>query len=186
MVHPAAARRRRGKDHHGHGAGRVHGERPGAGGIVPVAFPAAKQPTGGAGWQWPLKEGAYTLGTKYHQNGNMWSLGYHTGLDLVAPSGTPIYAAADGKIVHAGPGGSYGNETEIQHAGGVISLYAHQTSIKVSVGQTVKRGDQIGTVGATGNVTGPHLHWECGSPGSTTPSSPARTRAPAWSIPRSG
>ncbi|MFD9394380.1 peptidoglycan DD-metalloendopeptidase family protein [Streptomyces sp. NPDC060000] len=138
-------------------------------GVTTVAFPAAKQPTGGAGWQWPLKEGTYTLGTKYHENGSMWSLGYHTGLDLVATSGTPIYAPADGKVVHAGPGGSYGNETEIQHADGVITLYAHQTSIKVSVGQTVKRGQQIGTVGATGNVTGPHLHWEVRMPGVDNP-----------------
>lgn len=137
---------------------------------TPVSFPLApKEPATGKDWQWPMKEGSYTKGTPYHQSGNMWSLGYHTGLDLVAPSGTPIYAPADGKIVHAGPGGSYGNMTEIQHAGGVITLYAHQTSIKVSVGQQVKRGDQIGTVGATGNVTGPHLHWEVRVPGVDNP-----------------
>ncbi|MFG2130820.1 peptidoglycan DD-metalloendopeptidase family protein [Streptomyces sp. NPDC048751] len=138
---------------------------------APAAFPRApKEPAaGGRNWQWPMKQGTYTIGTKYHQTGNMWSLGYHTGLDLVAPSGTPIYAPADGKIVHAGPGGSYGNMTEIQHADGTITLYAHQTSIKVSVGQQVKRGQQIGTVGATGNVTGPHLHWEVRVPGVDNP-----------------
>ncbi|MCS0635012.1 peptidoglycan DD-metalloendopeptidase family protein [Streptomyces sp. LP05-1] len=125
--------------------------------------------TGGKDWQWPLKRGTYQLGTKYHKQGGMWSLGYHTGLDLVAPSGTPIYAPADGKVVKAGPGGSYGNETNLRHAGGVITLYAHQTSIKVSVGDTVKRGQQIGTVGATGNVTGPHLHWEVRVPGVDNP-----------------
>ncbi|MFI7295428.1 peptidoglycan DD-metalloendopeptidase family protein [Streptomyces sp. NPDC050121] len=141
----------------------------GTGHATTVSFPLAKEPTTGKDWQWPMKQGTYTIGTPYHQNGRMWSLGYHTGLDLVASSGTPIYAPADGKVVHAGPGGSYGNETEIQHAGGVITLYAHQTSIKVSVGQTVKRGDQIGTVGATGNVTGPHLHWEVRVPGVDNP-----------------
>ncbi|WP_037676820.1 peptidoglycan DD-metalloendopeptidase family protein [Streptomyces griseus] len=134
-----------------------------------VSFPLAKKPTTGKDWQWPMKQGTYTIGTPYHQNGRMWSLGYHTGLDLVASSGTPIYAPADGKVVHAGPGGSYGNMTKIQHAGGVVTLYAHQTSIKVSVGQTVERGQQIGTVGATGNVTGPHLHWEVLVPGVDNP-----------------
>ncbi|MFF7357602.1 peptidoglycan DD-metalloendopeptidase family protein [Streptomyces filipinensis] len=139
--------------------------------MAPAAYamPAVKPVAGGKDWQWPMKEGTYTLGTPYHQNGNMWSLGYHTGQDLVASAGTPIYAAADGKVVHAGPGGSYGNMTQIQHEGGVISLYAHQTTIKVSVGQSVKRGDLIGTVGATGNVTGPHLHWEVLVPGVDNP-----------------
>ncbi|MGW2046537.1 peptidoglycan DD-metalloendopeptidase family protein [Streptomyces sp. NPDC001858] len=142
----------------------------GSTGVTTVAFPEAKPPVvGGKDWQWPMKSGSYALGTPYHQNGNMWSLGYHTGLDLVADSGTPIYAPADGKVVKAGPGGSYGNETEIQHADGVVTLYAHQTSIHVSVGQQVKRGQQIGTVGATGNVTGPHLHWEVRVPGVDNP-----------------
>ncbi|KPI26675.1 Peptidase M23 [Actinobacteria bacterium OV320] len=141
----------------------------GAGYATTVSFPLAKEPTTGKDWQWPMKQGTYTVGTPYHQNGRMWSLGYHTGLDLVASSGTPIYAPADGKVVHAGPGGSYGNMTKIEHAGGVITLYGHQTSIKVSVGQTVKRGQQIGTVGATGNVTGPHLHWEVLVPGVDNP-----------------
>ncbi|MGW2489394.1 peptidoglycan DD-metalloendopeptidase family protein [Streptomyces sp. NPDC001606] len=143
---------------------------PASTGVLPAAFPQAKQPsTGGKDWQWPMKEGTYTLGTPYHQRGNMWSLGYHTGQDLVASAGTPIYAPADGKVVHAGPGGAYGNMTELEHDGGVITLYAHQTTIKVSMGQSVKRGDLIGTVGSTGNVTGPHLHWEVRVPGVDNP-----------------
>ncbi|WP_327728493.1 peptidoglycan DD-metalloendopeptidase family protein [Streptomyces sp. NBC_00487] len=138
-------------------------------GTTTLALPAAKPIPGGKDWQWPMKQGTYQMGTPYHKQGNMWSLGYHTGLDLTAPTGTPIYAPADGKVVTAGPGGSYGNMTKLQHAGGVITLYAHQTSIKVSVGQSVKRGDQIGTIGATGNVTGPHLHWEVLVPGVDNP-----------------
>ncbi|MFF7388433.1 peptidoglycan DD-metalloendopeptidase family protein [Streptomyces scabiei] len=134
-----------------------------------LALPVAKPPTGGKDWQWPMKKGTYQMGTPYHKQGNMWSLGYHTGLDLTATTGTPIYAPADGKVTVAGPGGSYGNMTKIRHADGVITLYAHQTSIKVSVGQSVKRGDQIGTIGATGNVTGPHLHWEVLVPGVDNP-----------------
>ncbi|WP_405491494.1 peptidoglycan DD-metalloendopeptidase family protein [Streptomyces sp. NBC_00096] len=145
----------------------------------PLLKPAADPPaTDGKSWQWPLKEGTYQIGTKYHESGPHWSLGYHTGLDLVAPSGTPIYAPADGKVVKAGNGGSYGNETDIEHANGVITLYAHQTTISVSVGSTVKRGDQIGTVGATGNVTGPHLHWEVRMPGVDNPFVPGQDNGP--------
>lgn len=137
---------------------------------TPLALPVAKKPaTGGKDWQWPMKQGTYVMGTEYHKSGGMWSLGYHTGLDLVARSGTPIYAPADGKVVAAGPGGAYGNMTKLRHADGVITLYAHQTSFNVSVGQSVKRGDQIGTVGASGNVTGPHLHWEVLVPGVDNP-----------------
>ncbi|WP_060886851.1 peptidoglycan DD-metalloendopeptidase family protein [Streptomyces caniscabiei] len=138
--------------------------------VTPVSFPDAKPPTTtGKDWQWPMKRGTYTIGTPYHKSGGMWSLGYHTGLDLVARSGTPIYVPADGKVVAAGPGGAYGNMTKLRHEGGVITLYAHQTSFNVSVGDSVKRGQQIGTVGATGNVTGPHLHWEVLVPGVDNP-----------------
>ncbi|MFF3847078.1 peptidoglycan DD-metalloendopeptidase family protein [Streptomyces sp. NPDC002328] len=136
--------------------------------VAPVSFPLAP-PATGKDWQWPMKDGSYQIGTPYHKSGNMWSLGYHTGLDLVAASGVPIYAPADGKVIVAGPGGSYGNMTQLRHANGVITLFAHQTSIKVSVGQTVTRGQQIGTVGATGNVTGAHLHWEVRVPGVDNP-----------------
>jgi murein DD-endopeptidase MepM/ murein hydrolase activator NlpD len=140
--------------------------------MAPVAYPMSpvrKPVTGGKDWQWPIKEGSYQVGTPYHKNGNMWSLGYHTGLDLVASTGTPLYAPADGEVVVAGPGGSYGTMTQIKHADGVITLYAHQSSLNVSVGQSVKRGQLIGAVGATGNVSGPHLHWEVRVPGVDNP-----------------
>ncbi|MDJ0464297.1 peptidoglycan DD-metalloendopeptidase family protein [Streptomyces sp. H27-C3] len=138
---------------------------------APKAPRAPADPKGenGKDWQWPMKKGSYQIGTPYHKNGGMWSLGYHTGLDLVASSGTPIFAPADGKVIKAAGGGSYGNETNLKHAGGVVTLYAHQTKMLVSAGQSVKRGQQIGTVGATGNVTGPHLHWEVRVPGVDNP-----------------
>ncbi|WP_411084038.1 peptidoglycan DD-metalloendopeptidase family protein [Streptomyces sp. cmx-18-6] len=152
---------------------------------LPARAPAAPPtPPSGKDWQWPMKKGTYTVGTPYRKTGNMWSLGYHTGLDLVAPSGTPIYAAADGKVTVAGPGGSYGNQTHITHAGGTISLYAHQTTISVSVGDTVKRGDRIGTVGATGNVTGAHLHWEVRVPGVDNPFVGGMDRGPGMVDPQ--
>ncbi|MEU6210095.1 peptidoglycan DD-metalloendopeptidase family protein [Streptomyces sp. NPDC047023] len=144
----------------------------------PMIKPAAPPSQDGKNWQWPLKEGTYSVGTKYHANGPSWSLGYHTGLDLRANSGTPIYAPADGKVIKVTSGGSYGNETHIEHAGGVVTLYAHQTKAMVSQGASVKRGDQIGTVGSTGNSSGPHLHWEVRIPGVDNPFVPGRDNGP--------
>jgi murein DD-endopeptidase MepM/ murein hydrolase activator NlpD len=84
----------------------------------------------------------------------------HTGIDFGASSGTPIRAAADGVVVSAGPLGGYGNATVIDHGNGLATLYAHQSSILVSPGQRVSRGQVIGYVGCTGLCTGPHLHFE--------------------------
>ncbi|MER8186315.1 LysM peptidoglycan-binding domain-containing M23 family metallopeptidase [Kitasatospora sp. NPDC094015] len=100
------------------------------------------------------------LGTPYHQAGSNWSSGYHTGVDFVVGTGTSVKSIAAGTVVSAGNGGAYGNEVVIKHADGKYSEYAHLSSIGVTVGQTVTAGQQIGLSGATGNVTGPHLHFE--------------------------
>jgi murein DD-endopeptidase MepM/ murein hydrolase activator NlpD len=84
----------------------------------------------------------------------------HTGVDIGAPSGAPIRAADDGVVVMAGWNGGYGNWTLIDHGGGLATGYGHQSSIGVSRGQRVSRGEVIGRVGSTGASTGPHLHWE--------------------------
>ena len=84
----------------------------------------------------------------------------HTGVDIGASSGTPIKAADGGVVVMAGPNGGYGNWTLIDHGGGLATGYGHQSSIGVSRGQRVSRGEVIGRVGSTGASTGPHLHWE--------------------------
>jgi murein DD-endopeptidase MepM/ murein hydrolase activator NlpD len=84
----------------------------------------------------------------------------HTGIDFGASAGTPIRAAADGVVVSAGPLGGYGNATVIDHGNGLATLYGHQSSIAVSPGQRVSRGQIIGYVGCTGLCTGPHLHFE--------------------------
>jgi murein DD-endopeptidase MepM/ murein hydrolase activator NlpD len=84
----------------------------------------------------------------------------HAGIDIAAPSGTPIHAALGGRVALAGWTGGYGNYTCIQHAGSLSTCYGHQTSIGVSVGQNVSQGQVIGTVGSTGHSTGPHLHFE--------------------------
>ena len=84
----------------------------------------------------------------------------HAGIDLPASTGTPIYASADGKVITAGWVSGYGNTVIIDHGGGVTSLYAHNSSLNVSVGQTVKRGTRVASAGSTGNSTGPHCHFE--------------------------
>ena len=83
----------------------------------------------------------------------------HNGLDLPAPRGTSIYAADAGKVVIARHSSSWGNYVTIDHGGGIMTLYAHASSLNVTVGQTVKKGDTIAYVGSTGWSTGNHLHF---------------------------
>jgi murein DD-endopeptidase MepM/ murein hydrolase activator NlpD len=92
-----------------------------------------------------------------YNNGSL--LYYHTGLDFYGQD-VPIYAPAGGKVVFAGPLTVRGNATYIDHGWGVFSGYLHQSEIFVAEGDLVERGQMIGKVGATGRVTGPHLHWE--------------------------
>jgi murein DD-endopeptidase MepM/ murein hydrolase activator NlpD len=84
----------------------------------------------------------------------------HEGIDIGAPEGTPIYAAAAGTVIYAGWESGYGNLTVIDHGNGLATAYGHQSRLAVSSGQTVSRGQLIGNVGSTGHSTGPHLHFE--------------------------
>ncbi|MFN7719116.1 MAG: M23 family metallopeptidase [Sphingomonadaceae bacterium] len=84
----------------------------------------------------------------------------HAGLDFKGPIGTPILAAAKGKVVLAGFNGGYGNSVEIRHANGLVTRYAHLSGVDVRRGQMVERGLQIGRMGSTGRSTGSHLHFE--------------------------
>lgn len=103
--------------------------------------------------------GSY-VSTGYKTGGSLWSSGSHTGIDFHAASGTSVHAVGRGTVVETGWGGSYGNEIVIRMADGTYTQYGHLSSIGVSVGQSVTPGQQIGLSGATGNVTGPHLHFE--------------------------
>ncbi|RKL62863.1 LysM peptidoglycan-binding domain-containing protein [Thermoanaerobacteraceae bacterium SP2] len=85
---------------------------------------------------------------------------FHTGIDVAADRGTPIRASNSGTVTFAGRKGSYGNLVIINHGGGFETYYAHASSILVSVGDKVEKGQQIATVGTTGRTTGPHVHFE--------------------------
>jgi murein DD-endopeptidase MepM/ murein hydrolase activator NlpD len=84
---------------------------------------------------------------------------FHNGVDLGAAYGTPIHAADKGTVVHAGWWGAYGQAVILDHGSGMSTLYGHMSSVACSEGQTVRRGQVIGYVGATGWATGPHLHF---------------------------
>jgi murein DD-endopeptidase MepM/ murein hydrolase activator NlpD len=85
---------------------------------------------------------------------------FHPGLDIVGEKGEPVYATAAGRVVHAGYQGAYGNLIVIDHGFGLETRYGHLSKFKVQEGSRVKRGDVIGSVGATGRATGNHLHYE--------------------------
>lgn len=101
-----------------------------------------------------------TIGTGYHVPGGMWSSGHHTGVDFVVPTGTPVKAVAAGTVVSAGWGGAYGNQVVLRLNDGRYAQYAHLSQLSVQAGQAVSEGQRLGLSGATGNVTGPHLHFE--------------------------
>ncbi|MFE7233900.1 peptidoglycan DD-metalloendopeptidase family protein [Streptomyces sp. NPDC057596] len=114
-------------------------------------------PEGSGSWIKPVNA-AY--GTKFGVAGRMWSSGHHTGLDFPAATGTKVVAVDNGTVESATSGGPYGKHILVQHGGGLASLYAHMSAMVAKAGDTIKQGGRVGSVGATGNVTGPHLHLE--------------------------
>ncbi|MGW7574995.1 M23 family metallopeptidase [Streptomyces sp. NPDC054765] len=100
------------------------------------------------------------VSTAYKASSGLWSSGSHTGIDFHAASGTSVHAVGAGTVVEAGWGGAYGNNIVIKMNDGTYTQYGHLSSLGVSVGQHVTPDQQIGLSGATGNATGPHLHFE--------------------------
>jgi murein DD-endopeptidase MepM/ murein hydrolase activator NlpD len=119
---------------------------------------------------WVLPTVGYHLTARFGQSSGLWSH-LHTGLDFAAPTGNPIYAIANGVITDAGYDGAYGNKTVETLPDGTEIWYCHQNSISVNVGETVTQSEQIGTLGSTGNTTGPHVHIEV-RPGGGDPVDP--------------
>lgn len=111
---------------------------------------------------WPLPGASAGQGVGWRTHPVYGYRSCHTGVDIGAPSGTPILAADDGVVVwtRSELSGPWGNNTLIDHGNGLSTFYPHQSSFNVSPGQRVSAGDVIGYVGATGYVTGPHLHFE--------------------------
>ena len=119
---------------------------------------------------WVLPTVGYHLTARFGQSSGLWAR-LHTGLDFAAPTGTPIFAVANGVITDAGYDGAYGNKTVETLPDGTEIWYCHQSTIGVTIGEKVLQSEQIGTVGSTGNVTGPHVHIEV-HPGGGDPVDP--------------
>lgn len=126
----------------------------------PVAQPApdiltATPPDAGSssGYVWPVR------GTVASPYGQRWGR-LHAGIDIAAPAGTPVVASAAGQVIYASSMGGYGLLVVIQHAGGIATAYAHNSSLAVSVGQSVGQGQTIAAVGCTGHCFGDHVHFE--------------------------
>jgi murein DD-endopeptidase MepM/ murein hydrolase activator NlpD len=124
----------------------------------PPAAPPAEDPSAPRpALRWPLSTVPVVVGSPF---GARWGKP-HEGIDLPAPIGTPVFAAADGRVVYAGTGvRGYGNLVVIKHAGDLLTAYAHNSMLLVSQGQPVRAGDRIALVGQSGHATGPHLHFE--------------------------
>ena len=123
---------------------------------------SAQNPYVEGDWFWPLPKSNNVITSKYgyrtHPVTKQWKL--HTGIDLRASKGTKIFAAKGGTVVTSEYSSSWGHYVIVSHGGGYTSLYAHMTKRLVKVGDKVKAGQNIGTVGSTGWSTGAHLHFE--------------------------
>jgi murein DD-endopeptidase MepM/ murein hydrolase activator NlpD len=144
--------------------------------------PVDPQATGPLSWPLPGRAAGGGVGWRVHPVYKYKSC--HTGVDSGAPSGTPIRAAADGVVLSTSVSRAYGNMTLIDHGGGMVTMYAHQSKFAVSRGDVVQDQEIIGYVGSTGFSTGPHLHFEVHLNG--VPYNPmgwfgaSRTVVPCW------
>lgn len=121
---------------------------------------ASGRPTSGLDFipkGWPISSDAAVISSSY---GAPRGRSTHQGIDLSAPAGTPVRATADGRVTFAGRSGSFGRLVVIDHGHGWETRFAHLKRIKVEKGEKVKRGALVGTVGKSGNASGPHLHYE--------------------------
>ncbi len=110
--------------------------------------------------RFPIPEGVLTSAFGNRINPVTGTKAFHSGIDLAAPHGTPVYACAAGTVTEISYSELYGNYIIIEHPGGRESLYGHLSEIKVSLNESVLIGAVIGSVGSTGQSTGPHLHFE--------------------------
>jgi murein DD-endopeptidase MepM/ murein hydrolase activator NlpD len=125
---------------------------------VPAAAPAPVPAASvRVGLRWPLEARQVVVASPFGAREGR----PHEGIDLAAAVGTPVYAAADGRVVYAGDGiRGYGNLIVLQHAGDLVTVYAHNAALLVHQGDPVRAGDRVALVGQSGRATGPHLHFE--------------------------
>lgn len=112
---------------------------------------------------WPISGASIRITSRFgdHVSTGRGTGHTHIGIDLAAPKGTPVLAAADGAVLTVGNAkGGYGRFVKVAHGGGIETLYAHLSSIEASEGERVRQGQCIGRVGMTGHATGNHLHYE--------------------------
>ncbi|MFD4571930.1 M23 family metallopeptidase [Streptomyces sp. NPDC058417] len=129
----------------------------GRAGRCPVARERSRAPANGGGWTAPIRK--YRLSAGYAEKGSRW-VHRHTGQDFAVPSGTPVHAVGPGTVHATTCGDGFGNQVVIRHPDGYFTQYAHLSRIDVGKDRKVAAGQRIGLSGATGNVTGPHLHFE--------------------------
>lgn len=126
-------------------------------GALPATPQTSKAPPtvrrGSSQLQWPLRGVLYA---RFGRKGKS----PHDGIDLAAPAGTPVRTAGEGTVLFAGPQQGYGLLVIIEHAHGLVTVYAHNRNLRVRTGQTVREGQVIATVGESGKTSGPHLHFE--------------------------
>lgn len=128
----------------------------------------APQNYSGGSMHWPLSiKGTITSTYGYRSDPKTGASSFHQGLDIAAPRGTAVYAADAGVVIFSGYKNSYGNVVMINHGGGIVTVYAHNSSLVARTGATVSRGQLISKVGSTGYSTGNHLHFEVRKNGST-------------------
>jgi len=118
---------------------------------APVA-PVSPEP-GFETFLWPVNG---TINSGFGPRGST----FHDGIDIAAPEGTPILAIEAGEVIYSDQLRGYGNMVIVRHAGGIVSVYAHNEANLVREGQAVARGEVVARVGSTGRVSGPHLHFE--------------------------
>lgn len=139
--------------------------------FLPRAKPPVSLDKGGPSgsvrsFRWPVS-GRINSGFGWRHDPLSGRRNLHTGIDIKAPIGRTVRAAASGRVVHAGWMGGYGRTVVIDHGNGYTTLYAHCSALLVKRGQRVSSGDAVGRVGSSGRTTGPHLHFEIRSNGSS-------------------
>lgn len=139
------------------GSGGPAGPSPGAGTSAPLAEDATPSPRWNGKMRWPLKGMLYRgFGVRQGQR--------HDGIDISAPEGTPVLAAAEGDVVFTGRQQGYGVLVILRHEGPLFTLYAHNSAVLVKEGERIPAGTPIARVGQSGRTTGPHLHFEVREP----------------------